>query len=86
MRKCKTPKCTGCKDRNGKMLFLGDRVVYHLEGPHTKVEYWNPQYEIIWDAPMFALKHIGGGLDGGSHLFKLKSGGINGALELLPNE
>lgn len=78
-----TPVATGCYDRDGRPLYLGDRVVYHLEGPHTKREYWNPEYVIVWDAPMFTLKHVGGGLPGDNYLFKLKHGGQNGNLELI---
>lgn len=74
---------TGCKDKDGNALYLGDRVRYRLEGSHTKREYWNPEYEIIWDAPSFTLKHVGGGKDGGSHAFILKHGGFNGDLTLI---
>lgn len=77
------PVCTGCKDKDGTLLFLGDRVRYRLEGPHTKKEYWNPEFEIVWDAPSFTLKHVGGGKDGGSHDFILKHGGFNGDLSLI---
>lgn len=74
---------TGCKDKDGNALYLGDRIRYRLEGSHTKREYWNPEYEIIWDAPSFTLKHVGGGKDGGSHAFILKHGGFNGDLTLI---
>lgn len=71
---------TGCFDRNGVELFLGDKVRYIHEGPHTRKEYWNPEYEVIWAPPSFTLKHIGGGKDGGSHAFILRCGGANGYL------
>ena len=74
---------TGCKDRNGHMVCLGDHVRYRLEGAHTKPEYWNPEYEVIFIAPSFTLKHIGGGKDGGNHDFKLRCGGGNGDLEII---
>jgi hypothetical protein len=77
------PIATGCKDCHGVMIMLGDKVRYNLEGSHTKEEYWNPEYEIIFDAPCFTLKYIGGGKDGGSHQFKLKHGGANGTLEII---
>lgn len=78
-----TPIYTGVKDKDGNKLYLGDSVRYLNEGPHTKREYWNPEYEIVWDAPEFTLKHVGGGKDGGSHSFILKHGGGNGCLELV---
>ena len=74
---------TGCKDKDGNELFLGDKVRYRNDGPRTKPGYWNPEYEIVFDAPMFSLKHIGGGKDGQNHLFILRSGGLNGSLELI---
>jgi len=74
---------TGCKDANGDMICLGDRVRYRLDGKHTKPEYWNPEYEVIWDPPSFALKHVGGGLDSGTDLFKLRYGGSNGHLVIV---
>lgn len=74
---------TGCRDRNGKPIYLGDKVRYHLQGEHTKQEYWNPEYEVIFVPPSFTLKHIGGGKDGGSHDFKLRHGGGNGDLEVI---
>jgi hypothetical protein len=80
-RKSIEPFFTGCKDKDGNYLFLGDKVLDRNAGPHTKEEYWNPEYEIIWQAPTFTLKHIGGGKDGGSHDFILRCGGGNGNLE-----
>lgn len=73
----------GLYDRDGKRLHLGDRVRYNLEGRHTKREYWNPEYIIIWDAPCFRLKHVGGGKPGDNAAFILRYGGTNGDLELL---
>jgi len=76
---------TGCFDKHGKEIKLGDRVRYNLEGPGTQREYWNPEYIVIWEAPMFTLKHVGGGKSGdGDSLFKLKHGGRNGQLEIIP--
>lgn len=66
------PVFTGIKDKNDNYLFLGDTVRYCMESKSTKEEFHNPEYEIIWDAPGFTLKHIGGGKDGGSHDFILK--------------
>jgi len=74
---------TGCRDRNGEPIYLGDKVRYNLEGSHTKQEYWNPEYEVIFVPPSFTLKHVGGGKDGGSHDFKLRCGGGNGDLEII---
>lgn len=74
---------TGVRDANGVLIHLGDRVVYKLEGDHTKPEYWNPEYEVVWEAPRFTLKHVGGGKDGGSHDFKLKYGGGNKSLYIV---
>lgn len=74
---------TGLKDMHGKRIHLGDRVRYNHQGSHTKREYWNPEYEIIWKAPCFTLKHVGGGQDAGSHDFILRYGGSNGYLEVI---
>lgn len=74
---------SGCFDKNDVELFVGDRVRYNFAGPHTKEEYWNPEYEIVFDPPCFTLKHIGGGKDGGRHLFILKHGRVNRDLELI---
>ncbi len=74
---------TGCFDMNHREIFLGDRVIYHLEGSHTKQEYWNPEYEVIWQPPTFELKRVGGGLDCNSHMFILRYGGVNGKLEVM---
>lgn len=74
---------TGVKDKDGEPLYLGDRVRYCIESRHTEEAYWNPEYEIVWKAPSFTLKHVGGGKDGGSHDFILRCGGSNGDLQLL---
>jgi hypothetical protein len=74
---------TGRKDKHGQIIRLGDRVRYRKEGNHTKVEFWNPEYEVVWEAPTFALKHVGGGKCGGSTEFILKHGGGNGGLEII---
>lgn len=75
--------CTGVKDATGKMIHKGDRLLYKLEGSHTKQEYWNPEYEVIWDAPKFTLKHVGGGKCNGSFDFMLRNGGCNGNLFIM---
>ena len=74
---------TGCRDKNGTMIRLGDRLLYHNGGNRTKEDYWKPEYEVIWDAPSFELKHVGGGKDAGSHSFILKHGARNGYLEII---
>ena len=51
---------TGCRDMNGVMIRLGDIVRYNLSSKYTKREYWNPEYEVIFDPPCFTLKHVGG--------------------------
>lgn len=53
---------TGIYDKNGRELCVGDRVRVLLQGPSTKPEYWNPEYVVIWKAPSFGLKWVGGGL------------------------
>ena len=85
LRACKGRKehCTGCRDMNGDLIYEGDHVRYNLQGDSTKQQYWNPEYEVIWRAPEFTLKHIGGGKDSGSYDFKLRSGGDNGVLEII---
>lgn len=52
---------TGIYDKNGRELCVGDRIVILLNGPGTKREYWNPEYEVIWKAPAFGVKYVGGG-------------------------
>ncbi len=54
---------TGVKDRDGREICVGDRLRIHLNGPNTKQEYWNPEYEVVFKAPSFGLKHVGGGKD-----------------------
>lgn len=78
-----TKQSSGCFDKGGNELFVGDRVRYRNEGSHTLKEYWNPEYEVIFNAPSYTLRHVGGGKDGGAHLFMLKNGGGNGMLELI---
>lgn len=73
----------GVKDMHGTEIRLGDRVRYNLQGSHTKPEYWNPEYRVVYDPPGFTLKHVGGGKDGGSHDFMLRCGGGNGNLEII---
>jgi hypothetical protein len=74
---------TGCFDKNGVEVCVGHRVRYNSASEWTKKEYWNPEYIVIWQAPMFTLKHVGGGKDGRDHLFVLKYGGANGDLEVI---
>lgn len=81
--KATTLVATGVCDMHGKPIMLGDRVRYNNAGDHTKEEYWNPEYEVIFDPPAFTLKHVGGGKCGGSNEFKLKYGGSNGNLEII---
>lgn len=71
----------GVADAFGRPLYEGDAVLYRLvEG--TSPEYRNPVYRIIWVPPTYTLNRIAGGKDTGSHEFKLKYGGGNGALFL----
>lgn len=56
-------KITGVPDRDGRMICVGDHIRIRLEDKWTKVEYWHPEYEVIFQAPNFTLKHIGGGKD-----------------------
>lgn len=35
---------TGCRDRHGRRVRVGDVVRYELSGSHTKREHWNPEY------------------------------------------
>jgi hypothetical protein len=54
---------TGVKDCKGFNLYMGDTVILLNKGDHVKEECWYPHYEIVWDAPRYKLKHIGGGKD-----------------------
>lgn len=73
----------GLKDASGREIRLGDRVLYRREGKFTKREFWNPEYEVVYDAPCFTLRHVGGGKDAGSNRFKLRNGGRHGHLVIL---
>lgn len=73
----------GVNDKFGTPIFEGDRVRYNLEGAHTRPDYWNPEYIVVYEPPAFTLKWVGGGKDGGSHDFMLKHGGNNGSLEIV---
>ena len=55
------PFRTGLFDKDGREICLGDRLRHLNASPLTKQEYWFPEYEVIWDAPSFRLKHTGGG-------------------------
>lgn len=55
------PLRTGLFDKDGREICLGDRLRHLNASPLTKQEYWFPEYEVIWDAPSFRLKHTGGG-------------------------
>lgn len=54
---------TGVKDRDGREICVGDRIRIDLSSPHTKEEYWRPEYEVIFRAPHYNLKHVGGDKD-----------------------
>jgi hypothetical protein len=58
-----THVATGVRDRDGRMVCVGDHIRIRLEGAGTRKEYWHPEYEVIFKAPGFTLKHIGGGKD-----------------------
>lgn len=52
---------TGLRDKAGREMCVGDRVVDRNESKHTKPEYWNPEFIVDWKAPSFFLRHVGGG-------------------------
>ena len=60
-------------DKNGVELEVGHIVLHHNQSQYTRCEYWDPIYEVVYAAPSFGLKWIGGGKDGGNHLFTLRS-------------
>ena len=56
-------RMTGVYDRDGRMICVGDRIRIDLKSPHTKTEYWYPEYEVVFKAPQFELRHVGGDKD-----------------------
>ena len=60
---------TGALDKDGRELCVGDRIVYRNNPKYTKKEYLNPEYEVVWKAPAFGIKHVGGGKSGSSAHF-----------------
>lgn len=54
---------TGVKDKDGREICVGDHIRPLLNDKYTKEEYWHPEYEVIFQAPCYCLKHIGGGKD-----------------------
>jgi hypothetical protein len=54
---------TGVKDRDGREICVGDRIMIDLSGPFTKTEYWRPEYEVVFKPPHFCIKHVGGDKD-----------------------
>lgn len=54
---------TGVFDRDGREICVGDRIRIDLTSNHTKPEYWKPEYEVVFQPPQFALKHVGGDKD-----------------------
>ena len=73
----------GVTDKNGRMIKLGDRIVVRNKSPHTMQEYWEPQYVVIYRAPSFWLRHIGGGKDAGDYGWTLRQGGGARNIEVL---
>ena len=60
---------TGVFDKDGREICVGDHIRIDLESKHTKEEYWKPEYEVIFEAPHYTLKHIGGGKNSDTALF-----------------
>lgn len=54
---------TGVYDRDGREILVGDTIRIDLASPHTKEEYWRPEYRVSFKAPSFVLEHIGGDKD-----------------------
>ena len=54
---------TGIKDKDGRMICVGDRIRINLTSKNTKEEYWLPEYVVEWVPPSFTLKYVGGGKD-----------------------
>lgn len=54
---------TGVKDRDGREICVGDHICIDLSCPSTKKEYWKPIYEVVFKAPHFTIRHIGGDKD-----------------------
>lgn len=52
---------TGVMDKDGREICVGDHIRILLNDRYTKQEYWNPEYQVVFKAPHFTLRHIGGG-------------------------
>lgn len=74
---------TGVRDMHGSPVYEGHVVRYNNSGPHTKPEYWCPEYVVEFAPPCFCLRHVGGGASGGNTAFILRCGGSNGMLEII---
>lgn len=62
LRSARTTR-TGILDCTGREICSGDRILIDLTSPNTKKEYWQPEYEVVWNAPAFDLHHVGGDKD-----------------------
>ena len=65
-------RSTGLIAVNGKEIMHGDIVRHNNRSDITKPEYWFPVFSVVWDAPSFELRHIGGGLAPDNPVFLLK--------------
>ena len=63
---------TGCYDKDKRPIRVGDLVRHNNERVSTKIEYWYPIYQVVFDAPSFTFRHWDGGKSGASYDFTLK--------------
>ena len=63
---------SGIFDMNGVEIEVGHIIHHHNQSQHTRCDYWDPVYLVVYNAPSFGLKWIGGGKDGGNHSFTLR--------------
>ncbi len=63
---------SGKEGADGVRIFQGDIVKLNNKSTYTKKEYWFPIYEVVWTGFSFGLRHLGGGQDVDSAMFRFQ--------------